>query len=206
MKKISYTLLLFTVLFSLFTSCTEQAEVGEYDNWPARNMAFLDSIASVCDKNADGTWAKFCAYTLDEEVEAKAPSNLHYVYVQKLESGDGEYSPLFKDSVRVHYMGRLIPSESYPQGRVFDKSYSTYDFNEKTDVPSLFLVSNMVVGFSTALMQMVEGDRWRVYIPYYLGYGTSASDGAIPGYSTLIFDIKMARIYRFGIDKDTSWH
>ena len=35
---------------------------------------------------------------------------------------------------------------------------------------------------------MHRGDYWRVTIPYQLGYGTS-DNGAIPAYSTLIFDL-----------------
>ena len=190
------------------SSCTEQDEVSEYDNWEVRNTAYIDSIAKVCDKNADGTWTKFCAYTLDEETEAKSPNNNHYIYVQKLKNGSGTYNPIFNDSIRVHYIGRYIPTQSYPQGYVFDKSYSTYTFNDATDVPSLFAVNGLVVGFSTAAMHMVEGDYWRVYIPSYLGYGTSdkKDSGGIPAYTTLIFDIKMAKVYKYLVDKDTSWH
>lgn len=188
-----------------FTSCTEQAEVGEFDNWPTRNAAFVDSIANVCDRNADGSWMRICAFNLSDSIEAATKNNSHYIYIQKLEEGTGTYKPLFNDSVRVHYMGRLIPSASYPQGKIFDKSYSSYTFNEATDVPSLLGVSNMVVGFQTALMHMREGDRWRVYIPSYLGY-KSKDDGSVPANSTLIFDMKLARIYKYLIDKDTSWH
>lgn len=189
------------------TSCSEKEEAGEYDNWEVRNIHYVDSIAKVCDANADGSWTKFCAFNLNDSVEALSPNNLHYVYVQKLEAGTGDYSPLYKDSIRVHYLGRLIPSASYPQGYIFGKSYSTYTFNEATDVPALMSVSDNIVGFATAVMNMVEGDRWRLYIPYYIGYGTTTnSSSSIPAYSTLIFDVKLARIYRYKIDTDTSWH
>ncbi len=40
---------------------------------------------------------------------------------------------------------------------------------------------------------------------YYLAYKDN-EDSKIPKYSTLIFDIQLARIYRYGIDTDTSWH
>ena len=53
-----------------------------------------------------------------------------------------------------------------------------------------FAVGSVVDGFSTALQHMRKGDKWRVYIPYELGYGTSDAS-TIPGYSTLIFDITM---------------
>lgn len=207
MKKINLfaSVVCLVLLASSLFSCTEKAEVGEFDDWQARNTAFIDSIANVCDKNVGGNWKKICAYNLNDSVEALAPNNAHYIYVQTLEKGTGEYSPLFNDSVRVHYLGRIAPSSNYPQGRIFDKSYSSYTFNEATDVPTKFGISTSVVtGFATALMHMVEGDSWRVYIPSYLGYGTTDKP-SIPIYSTLIFDIKLARVYRLGIDKDTSW-
>ena len=88
---------------------------------------------------------------------------------------------------------------------MFDKSYSSSFLNEDTDVPVLLAVDGTVVGFGTALMHMVEGDRWKVVIPQYLGYQGDKS-GSIPAYSTLIFDMKLARVYRNGDDNDTNWH
>ena len=39
---------------------------------------------------------------------------------------------------------------------------------------------------------MYVGERWMVYIPWQLGYGSSgSSDGNIPGYSALAFDIQL---------------
>jgi FKBP-type peptidyl-prolyl cis-trans isomerase FklB len=40
---------------------------------------------------------------------------------------------------------------------------------------------------------MPVGSKWRVYIPYYLAYGSSGST-SIPAYSTLIFDMKLLEI------------
>ncbi len=195
-------------------SCAEVEEENEYVNWRERNVAYIDSIAKVCDKNADGRWTKMVSYTLNDSVESLNPNNIHYIYIHKLEDGNGTTHPLYKDSVRCHYLGRLIPSKSYPKtatnegGYIFDKSYSTYTANEETDVPTLFGVNGFAVsGFATATLHMVEGDKWRVYIPYYLAYGESDNTtSGIPGYSTLIFDIKLAKIYRFGIDTNTNWY
>ena len=68
-------------------------------------------------------------------------------------------------------------------------------------------VNNTVIGYATAVMNMVEGDRWKIVIPYSIGYGSgSNSSKTIPAYSTLIFDLQLARIYRYKIDTDTTWH
>lgn len=206
MKKLLFIISILTLatsLSTLTTSCSEIEEVGEYDNWKERNQAYIDSIANLANSNKDG-WKKIVAYNLNDSVENAAGNTNHFIYVQKIGQGTGTYQPQFKDSVRVHYMGRLIPSENYAEGLVFDKSYSKNTLNEATDVPALLGVSGTVVGFSTALQYMVVGDSWRVVIPYYLGYGGEDS-GKIPAYSALIFDIKLARTYRLGIDTNTSW-
>ncbi|MBO4673596.1 MAG: FKBP-type peptidyl-prolyl cis-trans isomerase [Bacteroidaceae bacterium] len=188
------------------SACSEKDEVGEYDNWQARNQHFVDSIAALANAGKDG-WTKTLAFNLVDS-EANPDQNVnHYIYIQKLENGTGTQNPEYKDSIRVHYLGRMIPSTSHPQGYIFGKSYSTYTFNEDTDVPVLMSVSQNVTGFATAVMHMVEGDRWKLVIPYYLGYGEDEYTSAgIPGYSALIFDVKLARLYKYKIDTDTTWH
>lgn len=203
MKKIFFILTVIASIVS-FSSCTEKNEAAEYDNWKERNQHYVDSIAALAHSNKDG-WTKILAFNLMDSVENINPNVNHYVYVKKLENGAGKVKPEFMDSVRVHYLGRLIPSASHSQGQIFDKSYNSYTLNEETDVPSLLAVRGTVVGYSTALQHMVEGDRWKVVIPYYLGYG-EIDYSQIPGYSALIFDIKLSRIYKRNIDTNTTWH
>jgi FKBP-type peptidyl-prolyl cis-trans isomerase FklB len=203
---LSFCVLAAVVLFSgALNSCKESDEVSEYDNWQARNEHFIDSIASVAKTNRDGAWTILKAFTLSDDFPMTEASQ-YYIYVQKLEHGSGSERPLYADSVRVHYSGRLIPTASYPQGFVFDKSYASSSFNPATDVPSLHCVNQTVVGFGTALMNMVVGDRWKVYIPYQLGYGiTTSTNSSVPAYSTLIFDMQLAKIYKYKVDTDTKW-
>ena len=204
MKKVLYILPMLTLL--LLASCKEKNEASEYENWQARNQHYVDSIATLAINGSDG-WTRILSYKL-VETENGSLTNNSYIYVQKLENGDGERRPEFNDSIRAHYIGRLIPSASHALGTVFGRSYKTYALNEDTDVPALLpAAGDNVVGFATALMHMVEGDRWKVVIPYALGYGESTyATAGIPGYSTLIFDVKLARIYRYKIDTDTTWH
>lgn len=198
------TAALAVALLSL-TACSEKQEAGEFDGWKARNDAYLDSVAAVARANADGSWTMYKAFSLGDPSAMDGPSH-YYVYVQKLERGEGTLRPQYNDSVRVHYSGRLIPSASYPQGFNFGKSFNGAELDAATDVPSLFGVSQTGTGFCTALMNMVEGDRWRVVVPYYLGYGsTPSTTTGIPAYSTLLFDVTLARIYRYQVDTDTSW-
>lgn len=189
-----------------FSSCSENEEAGEYDNWQTRNQHYVDSIANLAQNGTDG-WTKILGYRHVSTEESPDLNSNHYVYIQKNSNGAGTKKPEYNDSVRVHYFGRLIPSGSYKNGFNFGKSYSSNTFNEATDVPTLMAVNANVDGFATALMNMVEGDDWTIVIPYHLGYGTSAYGSAqIPGYSTLIFNVKLARIYKYKIDTDTTWH
>lgn len=200
---------LFTALvisaLALLASCSEKGEVDEFDNWDARNEAYIDSIARTAALNADGKWMKLKAYTLGDSTSWYEGNNNYFVYVHKQKDGNGTYSPLFNDSVRVHYSGRLIPTASYPQGYNFDKSYSGTQLNELTDVPIINRTGGFIIGFTTALLNMKEGDRWTVYIPSYLAY-KDADNAKIPKNSSLVFELQLAQIYRFGIDTDTSWH
>ena len=202
-KFIGYGLLNILVFVNL-CSCSEKSVESEYENWEARNSEYLDKIVTQAKENADGKWYVYMAYNLGKDTTLYEGNKKYFVYVHQTEEGSG-ISPEFKDSVRVHYKGRLIPSVSYSEGLVFDKSYASDTLNEKTDVPTLFSTGGLVTGFSTALQHMKEGERAMVYIPYYLGYGETTS-GKIPGYSTLIFDIKLAKIYKLGSGESTDWY
>lgn len=191
MKDIRILLLLtLSVLFGL-TSCEESGEAGEFDNWQQRNTQFIDSIARVARANTYGDWKVFLVQGLDS---TKVWGNGDYVYCRVLEEGSGTTHPLFTDSVVINYSGRLMPSATYPDGYRFDGSYSG-DFNPAFNVPVTMPLRGTVEGFCTAVQQMTDGDVWKVYIPYQLGYGAEGTTG-IPGYSTLIFDINLVSFHR----------
>ena len=132
---------------------------------------------------------KIRVFTQDDTTTGKSSD---YIYVQVLESGDGTESPLYTDTVRVAYRGRLIPTTNYTDGFVFDETYLG-DFSWHTAGMSTMAISgstSLVSGFATALMNMHKGDRWLVCIPYQLGYN-AASQGSVTAYSDLIFDIAL---------------
>ena len=100
----------------------------------------------------------------------------------------------YTDSVRVIYQGRLIPSASYPQGKVFDPGTVYGKFSMETSSTTRFKVANMVDGFATALQRMHVGDYWRVYIPSELAYGSKGAGDKILPNSTLIFDVELIKV------------
>lgn len=198
MGRFSVCLLAFAAVVA---SCSETEIAGEYDNWQERNEVYVDSLANATvsgltpDQAATGQLFRILAYNLNPD--STYLDNSKYVYCKKLTEGSGSYCPQFSDSVKVNYRGRLIPSDSYPEGYVFDQSFKTSQLDPEINVPTKFAVSGLVTGFSTALLYMHEGDTWRVWIPSYLGYGESEKTG-IPEYSTLIFDINLTEIAKTG--------
>lgn len=176
-----------------FAACDETDEVGEFDNWQARNVAYVDSIARIATSNVDGTWKKFLAYGLVDTVKWE---NQYYVYCKVLESGEGSEMPKYTDIVKVNYRGRLIPTSNYPDGRVFDQSYEG-DLDPETDVPTSLSLAGCVRGWTTAVCEMVKGDVWRVYVPSELGYGAT-DQSAVPAHSTLVFDINLVDFSKMG--------
>lgn len=177
-------------LLPLLASCSEADDtVEEYADWQAKNEAYFSQQFLQAYSSTGAMILK--KLSLPDSLNVSQVSPTECVLVDVLEAGAGGNSPLYTDTVQVHYRGWLIPSPSYPKGYQFDSSYSG-DFDSGVAQPATFVVSSMVEGFATALQHMHRGDRWRVTIPYQLGYGASpTSSGAIPGYSTLIFDIRL---------------
>ena len=191
MKYLKIVSLLFVcTLGSLFASCEETAEVNEYANWQERNEAFIDSIAKVANANADGKWMRLLTISLDS-IDIAGNLVEHdtedYVYCHIESEGKDTEHPL--TTVSVNYRGRLIPTTSFPEGKIFDESYKGV-LNPATNKPVELSIDDVIEGWRTALVHMTKGDIWRVYIPANLGYGSSNKTD-IPAYSTLIFDINL---------------
>jgi len=94
-----------------------------------------------------------------------------------LQEGKGEH-PKATSKVTVHYTGKLI------DGTVFD---SSVDRGE----PITFGLNQVIPGWTEGLQLMTPGSKYRLFIPYNLGYGEQGAGGAIPGGATLIFDVEL---------------
>ncbi|MBQ3121447.1 MAG: FKBP-type peptidyl-prolyl cis-trans isomerase [Bacteroidaceae bacterium] len=56
-------------------------------------------------------------------------------------------------------------------------------------------VGSLIPGFAKALCMLPEGTKCKVYIPWELGYGAKGTR-RIPPYSTLVFDIEVAKVIK----------
>lgn len=182
MKELKYILfaLMMLPLMLAVSSCGEESEADEeFANWQERN----DDMQTQWANNTK--FIKFKTFTQDQKT---AGGKSDYIYVEVLESGDvGKPQPSYTDTCRVAYRGRLIPSKSFPEGYVFDQSF-TGEF--RWDRAYATQGASWMDGFATALMNMRIGDYWRVYIPYQLMYGASSSS-SYPSYSNMIFEIAL---------------
>lgn len=183
------TLLLCPLMLLLAASCSDDDD-NSGDAWQKANAAYWDSIYADTQAKVEAgnaSWKIYKKYSLESSLSTLGKTD--YIVVHVLNKGTGSGCPLYTDSVRVRYTGRLIPTAQYPDGYVFDTN-NPYNLPDSQAAVSDFAVSALVPGFATALQYMHIGDKWEVYIPWTLGYGETAS-GSIPAYSVLRFTIQL---------------
>jgi FKBP-type peptidyl-prolyl cis-trans isomerase FklB len=121
--------------------------------------------------------AAFLAANGERKEVVTLASGLQY---EILKEGNGE-KPKASDSVKCHYHGTLI------DGSVFDSSV-------RRGEPAVFPVGGVIKGWVEALQLMPVGSKWKLYIPYDLGYGARGAGESIAPYSTLIFEVELLEI------------
>lgn len=189
------------VLLALaFASCEETKEEGKYDNWRARNEAFIDEK-----KNTFETAPNHGGLSRIELISA--PGDYIYYKDKTLEAVPSKdlttdknilgKNPTFTATVKLYYKGTNILDEYFDGNFIGNDPVATppgekkkRDANVGDSTPREFTVSQLIQGWQEVLQQMKVGERWEVYIPWEYGYGSSGNE-AILGYSTLVFDIQL---------------
>ena len=169
----------------LLPSCSEDDDtIDEYPNWQATNTAYWDNLYATTQQriaNGDNSWKILRKWSLEDSLTV---DNTNFIVAHVERVGDGVESPLVSDSATVYYEGRLLPSTSYPAGKVFDSKLAP------TSLPVTYYAGGLVDGFTTALLNMHKGDCWTVYMPCQMAYGITGNS-SIPGYSVLTFKIDL---------------
>lgn len=103
------------------------------------------------------------------------PTGLQF---QVLKAGNGA-TPKADSTVTVHYEGTLV------SGQIFDSSIRRQE-------PASFGVSQVIPGWTEALLRMKVGDKWRLVIPSNLAYGEGGAPGGVIGPNEpLIFEVEL---------------
>jgi FKBP-type peptidyl-prolyl cis-trans isomerase FkpA len=131
--------------------------------------ALLASIAAGCGQEG--------AETAPAADTAGSVTELGYEVIVE---GDGA-SPSAKDSVTVHYTGRL------ENGDVFDSSV-------ERGKPSTFPLNRVIKCWTQGLQMMKVGGKATLTCPSDIAYGARGRPGKIPPNATLIFEIELLEI------------
>ncbi len=168
MKVRVLALLFLTILFGCKKEKTDDIDLSA-------GKRVLEENARIEKNMRDGL--KFLEENAKKEGVKTLPSGLQYK-IEKSGTGD---SVKLNSVVTVHYRGVLI------NGDEFDSSY-------KRGEPATFGVTEVIPGWTEALLRMKAGDKWKVFIPHRLAYGNFSPSPNIPAGSTLIFDIELLNV------------
>lgn len=209
-KSFFYFLPFFLLVMGGFVACEEVEEAGKYDNWQARNEAFIDSLRLETGDNFVATMEEVQQLEEGElfaikDVYASTNKNSQYIYckkIKKLDSYENARRPLYTESVTAYYYGTLITGDKF-DGNFNGYSATDQGFLDKDDAdkaPTDFdsptnktISSDVLSGRKTAFQYMYIGERWMIYLPWQSAYGSSG-DGNILGYSALSFDIELVSV------------
>ena len=177
----------------LFASCEEVQEASKYDNWQARNEAFIDSIARETGDVLVATEED--ALNMPVGKMFKVMLNSASVYCRKVKANPSGRRPLYTETTSLYYCGSLIT------GDVFEGNFDGYTAVDQIlsgdknptefDAPRDFTVSGWL--WTDPIQFMREGERWLMYFPWEGAYGESGKNN-IPGYSVLTFDVDFVEI------------
>lgn len=143
-----------------------------YDEFKA-GIAFVMEASTKAKEAGE----KFLAENAKRPEVKTTASGLQY---EVIDSTLGQ-KPKASDTVRVHYEGTLI------DGTVFDSSY-------KRGQSISFPLNGVIKGWTEGLQLMSVGSKYKLFIPYQLGYGAAGAGADIPPYAALIFTVELLGI------------
>ena len=120
----------------------------------------------------------FLARAADEEGAIRTESGLVFLRLREAEGP----RPVGDNRVQVHYEGR------FTDGTVFDSSY-------KRGRPSTFNLTDVIPGWTEALLMMNGGGKAKLTIPASLAYGRKGKKKSIPPCTMLVFEVELLGIY-----------
>ena len=135
------------------------------------------AAAAEMGKKAKEEGEKYLAENAKKEGVVTLPSGLQYLVIKE---GNGK-RPKATDKVKCHYEGMLV------DGTLFDSSVQRGE-------PATFPLNQVIAGWTEGLQLMPEGSKYRVFIPYTLGYGERGAGASIPPFAALVFDVELIEV------------
>lgn len=139
--------------------------------------AAMEALGKKIMARKQATASKFLEDNKKKDGVQVTESGLQYKVIT---AGNGA-TPTANSTVSVHYEGTLT------SGDVFDSSLQRGE-------PATFGVSQVIPGWTEALMRMKVGDKWQLVIPPNLAYGERGSPPVIGPNETLIFTVELLEI------------
>jgi len=72
-------------------------------------------------------------------------------------------------------------------GTVFDSSIERGE-------PATFTPAQVIDGWTEALQLMGQGEKWEIFVPPHLGYGSAGAPGVIPPGAALNFTLELIEV------------
>lgn len=133
--------------------------------------------AAEIDSKRKALAEQFMKANAEREEVTVTDSGLQY---EVLEAGSGA-KPTAQSTVVTHYHGTMV------DGTVFDSSLERGE-------PAEFGVTQVIPGWTEALLLMNVGDKWRIACPPQLAYGEQGAGNSIPPNTALVFEIHLIDI------------
>ena len=173
-------------------------------------IALATLIIAACSKDKDDPVAEawkqqneqaFNNLALNPDfTELKLPGNDgSIIYYRIIQQGEGK-RVFYNSRAEVYYKGWYVVTNAdkkIKEGHVFDQRLFDDGVTHKVAVSAQAVDDNriyspVIAGWNVALQNMVEGDKWEIWIPYRLGYGEEDYNNIL-GYSTLAFEIELIK-------------
>ena len=184
MRKFPFITIALLLAATVLSACFKDSdgENGKYANWNKANQAWIIEQSNLVDEKTGKSYYKECVAPWD----ADAKVYIHWYNDTNLTRDN--LKPFYTSMVDVKYKGRLY------DGTPFDSSYLRT--SPAAGVYRTRLGSNVIEGWSIALMNMHVGDTCRVLLPYNVAYGSNGSGSVIKPFSALQFELKLENIYK----------
>lgn len=140
------------------------------------NKLMNDFLTKLMTKKSKGTIDAGEKFLAENKLRPGVKTTASGLQYEVIKEGTG-IKPALQDTFVCHYSG------TYIDGTKFDASY---DRGEPLTLP----LTSVIKGWTEGLQLMPVGSKYKLYIPYQLGYGPS-DYMSIPGGSVLIFEMEL---------------